>query len=256
METEIIWRERFWVAAIHFLVTLIVTGFAAVLIFLVWFPGVLANIVGGRQLFLLVVGSDLILGPLISLVIFNRQKSRRQLVLDYVIVGAVQLAALIYGVSIVADSRPVFVAFAVDRLEVVTAAELEDADLKAAADTKYKSRSWFGPVLVSVQFPTDPKERTQLLFSALNGADAQLLPKYYRAYDSQHDEIKIKSESLSVLVSNHKIEQNQLDKISEELHYDQQSLRWLPVHHRFGFSTAILDAATGYPLKYLPIDPY
>ena len=49
--------------------------------------------IGGTELFLLVVGCDLALGPLISLVIYNSRKSRRKLVIDYTIVGVVQLAA-------------------------------------------------------------------------------------------------------------------------------------------------------------------
>ena len=41
---------------------------------------------------------DLALGPLISLVIYNSRKARRKLIIDYTIVGAVQIAALVYGV--------------------------------------------------------------------------------------------------------------------------------------------------------------
>lgn len=90
--------------------------------------------VGEAKLFLKVVCSDLALGPSISLVIFNTKKSRKELIIDYLIVSAIQLAALIYRVSVVAVSRPVFVIFMVDRFEVVTAVELDGADLKAAVD--------------------------------------------------------------------------------------------------------------------------
>ena len=60
---------------------------------------------------------DLALGPLISLVIYNSRKARRKLIIDYTIVGVVQLAALVYGVYIVAGTRPVYVAFSTDRIE-------------------------------------------------------------------------------------------------------------------------------------------
>ena len=84
---------------------------AAALIFLVWFPAPFATMVGGTELFMLVVGCDLVLGPLLSLVIYDPRKTRLALVIDYSIVGAVQLATLIYGVYIVAGTRPVYVAF-------------------------------------------------------------------------------------------------------------------------------------------------
>ena len=91
--------------------------------------------IGGTELFLLVVGCDLALGPLISLVIYNSRKSRRELITDYSIVGVVQIAALVYGVVILAGTRPVYVAFSKDRLEVVTARDIRDAELAAAQDS-------------------------------------------------------------------------------------------------------------------------
>jgi hypothetical protein len=94
---------------------------AAALIFLVWFPDPYQTMVGGTKLFELVVICDLVLGPLISLVIYDRNKGRRKLIVDYTIVGVVQLAMLAYGVYVVAGTRPVYTAFNKDRLEVVSA---------------------------------------------------------------------------------------------------------------------------------------
>ena len=62
------------------------------------------------------VGCDLALGPLVSLVIYNSRKSRRELVFDYSVVAVVQIAAMVYGVYVVAESRPVYIAFLKDRL--------------------------------------------------------------------------------------------------------------------------------------------
>ena len=75
----IVWREKFVATGIHFLVTLGFAACAAALIFLVWYPDPFETMIGGTELFLLVVGCDLALGPLISLVIYNSRKSRRAL---------------------------------------------------------------------------------------------------------------------------------------------------------------------------------
>src|SRR6478752_3738758 len=90
------WREKFIAFGIHFLVTLAAAACAAALIFLVWFPAPFQEMVGGTKLFFLVISCDLALGPLISLVIYNSKKSKRELIIDYSLVAAVQLAALIY----------------------------------------------------------------------------------------------------------------------------------------------------------------
>ena len=99
----IVWREKFVATGIHFLVTLGLAACAAAVIFLVWFPDPFATMIGGTELFLLVVGCDLALGPLISLVIYDSRKSRLELITDYSIVGIVQIVALVYGVHL---SRP------------------------------------------------------------------------------------------------------------------------------------------------------
>src|SRR5690349_14124005 len=133
------WRERFIAFAIHFAVTSLLACAAGALIFLIWFRHGLADIAGGANLFLLVIGCDVVLGPLVSLVIYNSAKPRRELVFDYAVVALLQIAALVYGVFVVAGSRPAFVLFDVDRIEIVTALELEPAELAKAADPSFSS---------------------------------------------------------------------------------------------------------------------
>lgn len=243
-------------AAIHFVVTFAVAFGVAALIFFAWFPGTFAEMVGGQKLLSLVVASDIILGPLISLVIFNRKKPRKELVTDYVVVGGVQLAALFYGLFVVSVSRPVIVAFMVDRFEVVTRIELDDADIEQAKEPQYRSLSWLGPKLVYVELPADVNERNELIFSAVAGKDAQLMPKYYRSYEQKVDQVKEKAKPLDSLLSAHPEKTKEVERAVEGLKYPKTRLLWLPVHHRFGFYTALIDAESGYPVKYLPIDPY
>src|SRR6186713_2849815 len=113
------WREKWRAFAIHFAVTLILAAGVAAIIFGIWFPAPFDKLVGGQELFVLVVGCDLVLGPLLSLVVYDSRKGRGKLIFDYCVVGVVQLAALSYGVWIVAGSRPVYVTFTGDRLDVV-----------------------------------------------------------------------------------------------------------------------------------------
>lgn len=249
------WREKTLAATIHFAVTLAVALLAALLIFYIWFPGALAEMVGGRALFLLVAGCDLVLGPLISLVIYNSAKSRWHLVIDYTVIGAVQLTAFIYGVSVVADSRPVFIAFDVDRLEVVSALELEEEDLSAASAPQYRVRPWTGPQLVSIRRPTDTKERSDLLFMEITRKGAYLMPKYYSDYSSARETILAKSKPMDQRLNNSGVNEPVVRIAIEKTGKSESELRWLLVHHRFGFATALIDAKTALPLRYLAVDP-
>jgi hypothetical protein len=240
------WREKFVAFGIHFAVTLAVAACAAALIFLAWYPDPFQEMLGGLKLFLLIVGCDLALGPLTSLVIYNSQKSRRMLLIDYAIVGVVQLTALVYGVHAVSNARPVYLAFAHDRIEVIAAGDIDPADLHEAAE-EYRTLPKLGPKLVGVREAADVQERNQRIFMALAGKDVSVIPKYYVEYDSIMDQVKKAAKPLSALYKRH--------PEAQPLVQGADSL-WVPVKHRKGFWTALLDPQTGRPVDYIPIDPY
>ena len=248
----IVWREKFRALSLHFLITLAMAAAAAALIFLVWYPDPFQAMLGGLKFFLLISVCDLVLGPLISLVIYNSKKTRRQLIIDYSIVGVVQLAAFIYGVVAIADARPVYVAFVVDRFEVVRAAELDDKDLAAAKDP-YRTRPKWGPVLVATQFPADRKERDELMNQAMGGKDIFQFPKTYVPYESVKEQVKSKAKPLELLYKHHPQAKQMV--ADAKLKLPEAQLRWLPILGK-SFWTVLVDADGGPPLAYLPIDPY
>lgn len=110
-----IWKDKFRAAGIHLSVSLAVAALAAWLVFGLWYPYPYREISGGRELFMLVTAVDVVLGPLMTLVVYNRTKSRREKLLDFSVIGALQIAALCYGLWTVAQSRPVHMVFGYDR---------------------------------------------------------------------------------------------------------------------------------------------
>ena len=68
------WRDRLKASGIHLILSLVVAALSALLVFGIWYPYPYREISGGRELFLLVVTVDVILGPLITLAIFDRSK--------------------------------------------------------------------------------------------------------------------------------------------------------------------------------------
>lgn len=251
---QIVWREKLLAFVVHFAVTLFLAAAAAALIFLVWFPDPFQTMVGGTQLFMLVVGCDLVLGPLISLVIYNSRKSRKELLFDYSIVGAVQLAALIYGIYVVSASRPVYVAFVQDRFEVVTAIELEPQELADAKLPEFKTLPKWGPQLVATHVPEE--ERNDALFAALEGRDVSARPRFYVPFESQRDQIKALAKPLSALYKQHKDAAHIVMTSEQDLEIPLDELRWLPVKAKDGFWTALIDSSTGKPAAYVELDPY
>lgn len=251
----IVWREKTRAFAVHFLVTLLFSAAAAALVFLVWFPDPFQRMLGGTRLFEILVMCDLGLGPLTSFIIYNSRKSRRALLFDYTLVGIVQLAAFIYGLNAVANTRPVYVVSVGDRIEVISAGEIDAADLAQGA-VGYRQLPKWGPQLVGVQEPQDPREREQALFAALAGKDYSVVPKYYVPFERTLPEIRRRASPLSKLEKRHPEAKPLIASATAQLHVPAEKLAWLPVKHRSGFWTALLDRDTGRPVSWLPVDPY
>ena len=250
----ILWREKFRAFGIHFTATLIVALLVAALIFLVWYPEPFGTMIGGLKLFMLITGCDLALGPLISLIIYNSRKSRLALVFDYTVIGVVQVAALLYGVYSVSQARPVYVAFVKDRLEVIAAGEIAKKDLLEARGLKYASLSPRGPVLVATF--VRPEDRNDALWTALEGRDVGVRPKFFVDYGSQIEPIKKQLKPLSELRQRNRQFEQIIAQALRELQRPAEDFGWLPVRHTRGFWTVLVDRKTGYPVKYVPIDPY
>ncbi len=100
-----------WAAfAIHLALSAFVfIALAAVIIF-VWYPGFLFQTDGGWQGIRLIAGIDLILGPLLTLIVYN--KAKKSLPMDLSIIALVQVSALCVGSYLVYQERPLAIIFA------------------------------------------------------------------------------------------------------------------------------------------------
>ena len=119
-------------AFVHFLGSICVASVAALLVLWVWYPHPYGLLSGGRHLFLLLMGVDVVCGPLLTLVLFNPTKPRSELLTDMALVVCIQLAALAYGLYTAQEARPLFLVHEVDRFRVVTAGDYGDVDVRDA----------------------------------------------------------------------------------------------------------------------------
>lgn len=250
-------RAKLQAAGWHLLATVMVASFAAWLVFQVWFPPPYARMLGGLELFVLVIACDLVLGPLISLVIYNPDKSRRKLVGDYICVGVLQVAALLYGLHVVVGTRPVFVVFAVDRYEVVTASELADEDLAQVTHPGFARLPWTGgPRLGWVLPAQNDQEHNALLFSAMAGKDVHLFPQRYRPVSQGREAILAKARPLDALRQKFPGAATEIDAELARRGRTADQVRWLPAAHATGCWTTLIDVQTAEPVGWLALDPY
>ena len=127
----------------HLLLSLGMALASAAVVFGLWYPSPYRQLLDVHHIFVLVLAVDVVCGPLLTLVLASPKKSRRERWLDFSLVGAIQLAALAYGMHSVWAARPVALVFEVDRLVVVTANELQ-SDALAKAPPGLQHLPWAG----------------------------------------------------------------------------------------------------------------
>ena len=90
---------------------------------------------GGEILLRLLIGVDVVVGPVITLLIFDPKK--QSLKYDLAVIAVLQVAALAYGSYVMFEARPVYNVFVDDRFYTVPANSI-DADSLARAAADYR----------------------------------------------------------------------------------------------------------------------
>lgn len=159
-------RYRLRLFVRHLVVSLIMGLLSAVLVYGVWYPGVLSKAIGVSSIFLMMLTIDVIVGPLFTLLLAKQGK--KSLVFDLSVVVCIQVAAWLYGMAHIAEGRPVWLVLNVYRVEAIQA---DDTDYQSA-QPPFNRDSWLGPQWAWVRLPKDEVERSTWLMTELEGGKA------------------------------------------------------------------------------------
>jgi len=112
MASEPRWKtlSRWQAFGIHLTLSVLVFATLVALMVFFWFPGELFLIDGGWQGLKLVAIVDLVLGPLLTLMLWKPGK--KDLVMDMSLVAAIQVGALVFGFITTYDQRTVAMVYA------------------------------------------------------------------------------------------------------------------------------------------------
>ena len=112
--------------AIHFSLSIVVFVVLAYLILFHWYPQPYFTIDGGWQGMRIIAAVDLVLGPLITFLVFDLRKSRRAILFDLVFILVIQLGSLTYGIHTTYTQRPVAIVMLQNFVMPVTTVEYGD----------------------------------------------------------------------------------------------------------------------------------
>jgi hypothetical protein len=213
----------------HFAGSLFVAFIVAALVFGVWFPYPYRQLAGGTELFFIVMGVDIVCGPLLTLVLFNPAKPKRELLMDLSLVVVLQLAALAYGIWTVHQARPLYLVHEVDRFKVIALADVDAAELTKLPDT-LQPQLFKGPQTTGLR-DASKEEREKVMFESVQGGrDFGERPSFYATYDAaQAAKAYAKAKPLEDFVKKHPNKQADVDKLQIQAGADAKLLRYLPI---------------------------
>jgi hypothetical protein len=243
---------RWQASGVHLLISVAIALTALTLLLLVWYPGPLFEAAGGRDLLLILIGVDVVAGPLITLIVFRAGK--RGLKLDLAVIGTVQLAALLYGAHIMFLARPAFIVFVKDQFQVAIAVDLEPAELEKAKYLQFKYPPFAGPILAFADSPTDPAERNRLLDAALAGRDMELFPQQFVPYKDRAQEVLAKSWPLARTRKEEPQAAKVVDEYLARSGTKESDVRYLRLRAPRAWLAVLIDARTAEPVKMLIYD--
>jgi hypothetical protein len=242
--------SRWKAAGIHLAISITIALVVIAIMFFLWYPTPYFQALGGSGLLMLLTGVDVVLGPLITLIIFNTKK--KSLKFDLLCVAIVQVVALAYGVSTMFQARPVYTVFNKDRFDVVIAADMSDTERAKVTDSAFKSLSLTGPQIVAMGTSNDMKEIQRMLESGIN---SRAFSQYYVAYDSKAKEAATAAKPLTQIQKTNPAAAEKLKAFLTTQALDESKVGFLPLYTRNEDMTVILDKETGKILAIAPVVP-
>ncbi len=231
--------------AISTLIALAVIG----LVFFIWYTAPLQTAVGVTHIFLILLAVDVVLGPLLTLLVYKVGK--KTLVMDLIVIVALQLGALSYGLWTVAEGRPAWLVFAVDRFELVRVLDIDERGLDST-ENRYRTPSWLGPQWVAATNPDNLDARNDLVMeSVLGGPDLAQRPNLYQPLSSQTNAIQSRLLELPELS-----EFNTAENVNALLAKHPRADAWLPLRANNQDMVVLMHKETAEVVAIVDLRPW
>lgn len=246
---------RLRASGLHLLISAIIATIVTGTILFLWYPGQYADICRGIQLIWLVISVDIVLGPLLTFVAFDKKKKKAELLRDIVVVSILQVSGLIYGAHIVYVARPVAMVFEGSQFRMVTANDVDVSELPLAREDM-RNLSLTGPVLLSVRDYKDAVEKSDAAIRGFSGYDIGARPSFWQPYaDSQAKVLKV-ARPLDAVIKKYPESKVEIEGKLNNAGYTIDKVKFLPVLNRSSDWIVVIDATTAKPLFFVEKDGF
>ena len=243
---------RFKATSIH--LTISILAFIIILYFIIfhWFPDPHFKVNGGWQGVRIMIFVDFVLGPCLTLILFNPTKSKKAIIFDLSIITMIQISAFTWGVYAVHSQRPIGLTFSqlTRTIYPILQEELEIQG-KTPYDLQQISSAGKPPVFFAREAVTEEEQAGVFSYEFIEGIPDYKLTFLLEPASDHIDELFNASLEKTRLPpkSFKDIRHNYL----EDNNLDENDLAFVPFEGRYGYSLLVFDR-TGIAIDSIP-DP-
>jgi len=242
--------------SIHLIISAAIAASVIALMLLLWYKPPFFSALGGKHILLILLGVDVTIGPLITLIIFNHLKSRKALTFDLSVIAILQATALIYGMSVLFHARPVFVVFSEGSFDLITANMLSQQDIAQAKDPAYRTLPLTGPVYVYSKMPRDIKESNEVFLGLMSGKDLPQFPQYYTPYNEHGPVEGQAAKPIAELKQLNPGLVAEIDRSVQASGRVESDVGFVPLRAKFQDQAVLLGISDGKVLALLEVNPW
>lgn len=237
-----------------FFIKHLVTSFLIVLLILIfiltiWYPSPLYKAVGVTHILLTMLIVDIIIGPLLGFLIYKEGK--KSLKFDLSIIIILQISALIFGFYSISQGRPIWIAYAVDRFEVVRKNEIIFDNIDYA-EPEFKKIPFLMPNWIGTAFAKDKQQSINEMFQSVStGVSITQKPERYVPLEKVKSQIQQRAQVLSLLN-----EFNAKEDVNTIINKYPQADSWVPLKANAVDMVVLINKEKGEVVKIVDLRPW
>ncbi len=228
---------------IHLGISLLI--FTALLYIIVyhWYPAPFFSTDGGWQGLRIIAIVDIVLGPVLTLVVFNPKKERSKTRFDLTVIGIIQFAALLSGAWVVHHERPVAKVIAEGIISPVTAYDLIDNNLELRNLEKFRSAD---TLTIYTDLPDDFTEMQKILVKSFRENKPLFLQTqlYKKIDESVIKKLELFSINMDKYLEGNEKRQKIYRTFLQQQGKTADEFLFLSLHSRYAFTIAVFDKNT------------
>ncbi|WP_086930990.1 hypothetical protein [Agarilytica rhodophyticola] len=232
-------HSRWQAFAVHLGISFLLFLALAGVIKLLWYPGLLFNTEGGWEGIKLIAGVDLVIGPLLTLLVYNTAK--KELKRDLLIIVLMQLFCICGGMFVVERNRPIAIIYANDIFYTATRTQFEEYDIAVDSVPLLRGDSWLA--WISLDLPDDPSERRKATVERYMESDIRRAIELYQPYETNKSRLRNEGWSWDVAIER---------GYSPAEHLKSESIRFFNLITRYDLYKIAVDVGTGKLIEVIP----